>query len=88
MGLVSQFMQSPRKPHLDAMRRIMRYVKATAHYGLFYEVGKDMKVYGYTDADWADSAYDDRRSGYTFSLGSGAVRVGAARSNLELLCLP
>ena len=27
VGLISQFMQKPRKPHLDAIRRIMRYVK-------------------------------------------------------------
>ena len=27
IGLVSQFMQAPRKPHLDSVRRIMRYVK-------------------------------------------------------------
>lgn len=42
VGLVSQFMQSYRKPHLDAVRRIMRYVKTTVHYGLFYEAGKFM----------------------------------------------
>ncbi|KAL2631710.1 hypothetical protein R1flu_016396 [Riccia fluitans] len=28
-GLVSQFMQTPRKPHLDAVMRIFRYVHAT-----------------------------------------------------------
>ena len=35
VGLISQFMQMPRKPHLDAVRRILRYVKSTLHYGLF-----------------------------------------------------
>ena len=29
VGLVSQFMQAPRKPHLDAARCILRYVKST-----------------------------------------------------------
>ncbi len=29
VGVVSQFMQTPRKPHLDAMNRILRYVKHT-----------------------------------------------------------
>ena len=60
VGLVSQFMQSPRKPHLDAVRRIMRYVKATTHYGLFYARGKELDVHGYTDAYWAGSSYDRR----------------------------
>ena len=39
IGLVSQFMQAPRKPHLDAARCILRYVKSTLQYGLFYEAG-------------------------------------------------
>jgi hypothetical protein len=29
VGMVSQFMQTPRKPHLDAVRRILRYIKHT-----------------------------------------------------------
>lgn len=74
VGLVSQFMQAPRKPHLDAIRRIMRYVKGTVQFGLFYAYGSDMHLVGYTDADWAGSPYDRRStSGYAFALGSGAV---------------
>ena len=42
VSLISQFMQMPRKPHLDAVRRILRYVKSTLHYGLFYEAGKEI----------------------------------------------
>ena len=68
VGLVSQFMQSPCKPHLDAVRRILRYVKAMAHYGLFYEHERDLDVHGYTDADWAGSRRST--SGYAFTLGS------------------
>jgi hypothetical protein len=37
VGVVSQFMQTPRKPHLDAIRRILRYIKHTLHCGIFYE---------------------------------------------------
>jgi len=29
IGVVSQFMQTPRKPHLDIVRRILRYIKHT-----------------------------------------------------------
>ncbi len=29
VGMVSQFMQTPQKPHLDAVRRILRYIKHT-----------------------------------------------------------
>ncbi len=37
VGVVSQFMQTPRKPHLDAMRCILRYIKHTLQCGIFYE---------------------------------------------------
>ena len=42
VGLVSQFMQTPRKPHLDAARRILRYIKSTLDYGCFYEYGREI----------------------------------------------
>ena len=67
-------MQAPKKPHLDAARRILRYVKSTLHYGLFYEAGCALQVHGYTDADWAGSVSDRRStSGFMFSLGSPAI---------------
>jgi len=37
VGVLSQFMQTPRKPHLDAMRHILRYIKHTLQCGIFYE---------------------------------------------------
>jgi hypothetical protein len=37
IGVVSQFMQTPQKPHLDAVRRILRYIKHTLQCGIFYE---------------------------------------------------
>ncbi len=37
VGVVSQFMQTPRKPHLDAVRRILRYIKHSLQCGIFYE---------------------------------------------------
>ena len=54
-GLVSEYMQVPRKPHLDCVRRIMRYLRATVDYALFYATDVPLHVYGYTDADWARS---------------------------------
>ena len=45
VGLESQFMQLPRKPHLDAVRRTLRYVSATLGYALFYEAGTELELY-------------------------------------------
>jgi hypothetical protein len=74
VGLVSQFMQQPTKPHLECIRRILRYVKATLNYGLFYKADLDIELEGYTDADWAGNQTDRRStSGYMFTLGSAAI---------------
>ena len=51
VGVLSQFMQVPRKPHLDAARRVLRYAKSTLNFGLFYAYGVDVKVFGYSDAN-------------------------------------
>ena len=75
VGVLSQFMQVPRKPHLNAACRVLRYAKNMLNYGFFYAYGVDVEVFGYSDADWAGLAYDRRStSGYAFSLGSGTVR--------------
>ena len=58
VGLESQFMQLPRKPHLDAVRRTLRYVSVTLYYALFYEADIELQLYGHTDVDWAGSAAD------------------------------
>ncbi|MCO5560697.1 hypothetical protein L7F22_014314 [Adiantum nelumboides] len=74
VGLASQFMQLPRKPHLDAVRRIMRYARATLDYALFYGTGTQVQVHGYTNSNWAGTASDCRSTnGYMFSFGSAAV---------------
>ena len=67
-------MQAPKKPHLDAVRRTLRYVRATLEHALFYAAGVPVELYGYTDADWAGSVTDKRStSGFMFSLGSAAI---------------
>jgi hypothetical protein len=74
VGVVSQFMQTPRKPHLDVVRRILKYIKHTLQCGIFYEAKSQLQVHGYTDVDWAGNVLDKRStSGFMFSFGSGAI---------------
>ncbi len=35
--VVSQFMETPRKPHLDALKHILKYIKHILQCGVFYE---------------------------------------------------
>jgi hypothetical protein len=74
VGVVSQFMQTPRKPHLDVVRCILKYIKHTLQCGIFYEAKSQLQVHGYTDANWASNVSDRRStSGFMFSFGSGVV---------------
>ena len=74
IGVVSQFIQNPRKPHLEAVRRILRYVKGTSDFGILYEKGVSCKVVGFCDANYAGDISTRRSTtGYVFNLGSGAI---------------
>ena len=44
VGVPSQFMQVPQKPHLDVTRRALHYVKGMLNYGLFYAYGAKVEV--------------------------------------------
>jgi hypothetical protein len=71
VGVVSQFMQKPRKPHFDAMKLILKYIIHTLQCGIFYEANIYLQVHGYIDVDWACNVLDKRSfSGFMFSFGS------------------
>ena len=73
VGVVSRYMSNPGKKHWEAVKGIMRYLKATKSLRICYE-SQDLSVRGYTDSDYAGDL-DKRRStsGYVFTLAGGAV---------------
>ncbi|CAJ2635918.1 unnamed protein product [Trifolium pratense] len=65
VSVVSQFMHSPFEEHLEAVYRILRYLKANPGKGLFFKKTSERNVSIFTDADWAGSITDRRStSGY------------------------
>uniref|UniRef100_A0A8R7PAF0 Reverse transcriptase Ty1/copia-type domain-containing protein n=1 Tax=Triticum urartu TaxID=4572 RepID=A0A8R7PAF0_TRIUA len=74
VSVVSQFMHDPRTRHMDAVIRIIRYLKGCPGRGLLYTSHGNLQVECYTDADWAGSL-DDRRStsGYCTFVGGNLV---------------
>ncbi|KAK8933348.1 hypothetical protein KSP39_PZI015566 [Platanthera zijinensis] len=62
VGIVSRYMHSPRSSHLQAVERILRYLKKAPGQGLVYKVSSSTPtLVAYSDADYAGSL-DDRRS--------------------------
>ena len=67
-------MQQPTKSHLDCIKIILRYLKGTQIYGLFYRSEMDIELVGYRDTDWVGNRIDRRStSEYMFTLGSAAI---------------
>nr|GEX83117.1 ribonuclease H-like domain-containing protein [Tanacetum cinerariifolium] len=54
------YMHDPREPHLDALKRILRYVQGTLDLGLHLYASFTTSLVGYTDADWV--GYPSTRS--------------------------
>lgn len=74
VSIVSRYMHEPRSAHMDAVQRILRYLKGTPGKGLLFRSNGHLTIDGYSDADWA-SCLDDRRStsGYCVFVGGNLV---------------
>ena len=75
VNTLSQYLVQPRQVHLVATKHVMRYLKGTIDFGgLYYDGSHEYRLYGYTDADWAASISDRKRtSGGCYSLGSAMI---------------
>lgn len=74
VSLISRYMANPTEFHLQAAKRILRYLKGTFDYGIMYKKGSSEELMAYTDSDYAGDTEDRKStSGYVFLLSSGAV---------------
>jgi hypothetical protein len=73
-------MHTPQEPHLTAVKRILRYLWGSLHYGLLLRPSSTSELVVYTDADWVGCP-DTRRctSGYAVFLGANFVSWATKR---------
>ncbi|CAI7914840.1 unnamed protein product [Closterium sp. NIES-54] len=63
-----------KKEHMDAAKRVLRYLCSTSGMGLLLGGRARVILTGHADASWVDDLATQRSSqGYIFSLGSGSV---------------
>ncbi|GJT67906.1 retrovirus-related pol polyprotein from transposon TNT 1-94 [Tanacetum coccineum] len=59
--LCARFQEAPKTSHLEAVKRIFRYIKGTTHLGLWYPKGTGIEIIVYADSDHTGD-YVDRKS--------------------------
>ena len=74
IGICSRFQFNPKASHLNAVKRIIKYVGETCDYGLFYSKESNLSLTGFSDSVWAGNV-DDRKSttGGCFYVGANLV---------------
>ncbi|PKI59524.1 hypothetical protein CRG98_020052 [Punica granatum] len=71
VSVLSRFLNCAKESRMIAAKRVLRYLKGTSCHGVKFTKSKELKLSGFSDSDWAGSAYDMKStSGYCFSLGS------------------
>ena len=71
---VSQYLSAPRSTHYAAILCILRYLKGTLFYGLFYLAQSPLILCAFSDADWVRDPTDrTSTTGYCFLLGSSLI---------------
>ena len=78
---VSQFLHAPTMDHFLAVKRILRYVKGTLHFGLTFRPSTAPgALVAYSDTDWA-GCLDTHHStsGYSIYLGNNLVSSSAKK---------
>ena len=67
-------MVNPTNLFWKAGKHVLRYIRGTSEYGLWYRQKDEVKLHGFTNANWAASPTERKStSGGIFSIGSTTV---------------
>jgi hypothetical protein len=83
VSVVSQFIHAPSEAHMDAVNRILRYLKSAPGRGLMFSRHGHLDIEGHIDVDWAGSVTDIRStSGYFTFMGGNLVSWRSKKQNV------
>jgi hypothetical protein len=88
VSLISRFMEAPTELHYQVVRKILRYLKGTLDYGLFYKKKKSErhKLVGFSDSDYAGDVDDHKNtSGYVFLLNGATISLSSKKQTIVTL---
>jgi hypothetical protein len=80
--MCARFQASPKESHLEATKRILRYLKHTQNVGLWYLKGAKLELVGYSDSDYAGCKVERRSTlGTCQLLGRSLVLWSSKKQN-------
>ena len=89
--IVSIHAKAPKEAHMEAARRVLRYLKGNPGQGLLLKVTPDLNVSAFCDSDWGACPLTRRSlSGYFVTIGGSPVswktkkQTTVSRSSVEL----
>ncbi|XP_019096616.1 PREDICTED: uncharacterized protein LOC109130934 [Camelina sativa] len=82
VGICARYQVKPKMSHLLAVKKIIKYIKGTLDFGIYYTKDTNTGLSGYCDVDWAGSV-DDRRStsGGFFFMGNNLISWHSKKQN-------
>jgi hypothetical protein len=81
VGVLSRNLQNPRKIHLHAAKKVVRYLKSTENFTITYRRSR-LPLQGFTDADYANDLSTRRSTtGFMFKMAGGPI---SWRSKLQV----
>jgi hypothetical protein len=88
VGIVSRFMQTPKLSHMQAVKRILRYIQGTSDFGVLYPNtdGRKGKLVGYCDSDWSGDRVERKSTmGYVFTVYNCPISWSSKKQNVVAL---
>ena len=87
---LSQFLSTPRQPHMFAAQRVLQYNKGTSGHGIYFPEESDFQLKAFCDANWAGCP-NTRKSltGYCVFFGNSLIswrskkQIVVSRSSVE-----
>jgi len=72
--ILPQFIQAPREEHMNAVRRVLRYIKGSPDCGIVIHAHCDLQLIAYCDSDWGACLFTRRSlTGYLVTLGGSPI---------------
>ncbi|XP_050255137.1 secreted RxLR effector protein 161-like [Quercus robur] len=82
VGVCARYQANPKESHVNAVKRIIKYVKSTSNFGVWYDKDTNDVLAGYSDDDWANNANDCKSTfGGCFYLGNNLVSWMSKKQN-------